>query len=419
MGTCGGYTMDSERLEEETVSEEDVIEEVEDDELSEDEVEENDRFRKKCNMFQRVLLFVNALILCGCLYINRCTYYPEERELLEDNLFSGNDVIASDEMLRDIVKALEDELNVSISEEDKDEYYLLNAILKNPNLSDSEKDLFYNYIDLIKDNPYLDKEEAYNSLLNVDILYEARPLIYDRDVLGVYIYDLESIGVFDDDEEKSTLIHEGIHCIYCNEKTYDLPTYFKEGMTELLANEYFSSSPFVELKSYPFEVAAVKMLCEVTSTDTVLKAFSLGDMGIIAEEIASVTGNYDEAVVALEMLDYALLWHNDEIPKDREIISDMNVVISGFIPTFRECITLKYDELNRNRISYFYNEILFANIFGDEPYTEYVDDLVEFGSDHKAYFSSKLKQKVAADEVINKIGEQLEEVNVKTLEKEQ
>ena len=419
MGTCGGYIMECERLDEEFIDElDDEVSHNDSDntDITEETLEDNN-FRKKYRLFQRMCIFLNALILCGCIYINHFTYNPSERELLDDNLFSGRDIIVEQDELDDIISVLEDELNISIPLEDADDYYLFDAVMKNTNLNDSEKMFFYKYIDIIKDNPYLDKEEAYRSLLNVDISYKNRPIWYDKTVQGVYIHDCESIGIFNDDEEKSTLAHEIIHCIYCNDKTVNLPKYFKEGMTELLTNEYFSDSPFVELENYPFEIAAVKMLCELTSSDTVLKAFSLGDMNIIANGIACVTGDLDGAVKALEMLDYAFLRYNDELKGDDVIISDPNDIINQFIPTFRECITSKYEENDRRRISYFYNEILFVNIFYEEPYECYVDDLREFGSDHKAYFSSKLKQIVAADDVLNKIGEEDDNNKIKTLEK--
>ena len=42
----------------------------------------------------------------------------------------------------------------------------------------------------------------------------------------------------------------------------------------------------------------------------------------------------------------------------------------------------------------------------EDAYDKYVDDLVEFGTDHKAYFSSKLKQKLAAEKIEDKISEE-------------
>ena len=43
------------------------------------------------------------------------------------------------------------------------------------------------------------------------------------------------------------------------------------------------------------------------------------------------------------------------------------------------------------RKSYFSNLVLFLNIFKEEPYETYIDDLQEYGYIRRAYFSSKLK----------------------------
>ena len=101
-------------------------------------------------------------------------------------------------------------------------------------LNDNDKVIFYRFIDIIKDNPYIDREEAYHSLRNVEVSRKCRHYMYDKSIQGVYSHELENIGIFEEDKENLILIHEGIHCIFCNEKTNDLPKYFKEGMTELL-----------------------------------------------------------------------------------------------------------------------------------------------------------------------------------------
>ena len=180
-----------------------------------------------------------------------------------------------------------------------------------------------------------------------------------------------------------------------------LPNYFKEGMTELLSNEYFQEFPFTEIKTYPFEIAAIKMLCEVTSSDTVLKAFSLGDMDIIAKDMATITGDIDMARMTLDMLDKIFLKSYEALDED----ISYEELANGCIPVFRGIIVSKYKENDKNRISYFYNEILFGNLMEDNAYDSYIDDIVEFGSDHKAYFSSSLKKDLAERELVNKVSE--------------
>lgn len=371
------------------------------DEIGELDEEQEAKFRKGTKIFWRLLIFLNALLLCGLVYMKHIMWNPTERDLCDDNIFCGNSLSISDEELEKIVDTLENELGICIDEDCKDEYALLNAVYENDCLTDEEKQVFYGFIDIIKDNPYIDRESAYSSLRNVEVSYKCRPYMYDRTVLGVYSHQFESIGIFEKDEDQSILKHEGIHAIFCNENTISLPTYFKEGMTELLVNEYFQNKPFIELENYPFEIAAVKMLCEVTSPDIVLKAYSLGNMDIIAEEMATITGDIEVARNALDMLDKAFLKYHGDLEDDLTYEEIVNV----FIPVFRGIVTAKYEESDSNRVSYYYNEILLGNIFYPDAYDSYVDDLVEFGSDHKAYFSSKLKNILASQEIVDKISD--------------
>ena len=265
----------------------------------------------------------------------------------------------------------------------------------------SPLNVFYGFININKDNPYIDREEAYRSLRNVDVLYKCRPYFYDKTVQGAYFHERESIGIFEKDENNMILKHEGIHAIFCNGKTVNLPKYFKEGMTELLVNEYFENKPFVELENYPFEIAGVKMLCEVTSPDVVLQAFSTGNMDLIALDMAKITGDVDVARKALDAFGKVYLKYYGELEEDLSYED----IVNDCIPVFRGIITAKYEEKDSNRVSYFYNEILLGNIFYDGAYDKYVDDLVEFGSDHKAYFSSELKAKLASDVIVDKISD--------------
>lgn len=353
--------------------------------------------------FYFVMTLLCSILLAGSIYYEQTTFLPKDRDLLDDNIYSGNNLTISSQEVEEIVTNLEEVLGVSISEDSYDSYCLLNAIYDNPNLSDSEKDVFYKVISLIEDNPYIDKEHAYSSLLNVDVLYKRRPIGIENNIEGMYIHKYESIGIFENDPDNRVLIHEIIHCIFANVDTEDLPDYFSEGVTELLANEYFSDKPFVELMNYPFEIAMVKMLCEVTSPDVVLQAYSTGDMNVIAEDIARYTGDIDGAKKALDMVDYTMRRFKGELREDEEYIEDKNEIINGYIPLFRAIIEHKYAPEDHSRVSYFYNEILIANIFGDDPYNDYVDDLVEFGADYKVYFSSELKSTVGKNGVMKNI----------------
>lgn len=371
------------------------------DELDEKEEQENAKFVKTTRIFWGVLTAISALLLCGLIYMKYIMWNPTDRDLCQDNLFCGSSLAISPDELDDITSTLENSLGIKIEDEFKDEYALLYAVLENDCLTEDEKNVFYGFIDIIKDNPYIDREEAYSSLRNVDVLYKCRPYYFDKTVQGAYSHEFESIGIFEKDEDNLILKHEGIHAIFCNDKTANLPKYFKEGMTELLVNEYFESKPFVELSNYPFEIAGVKILCEVTSPDTVLKAFSTGDMDVIAQDMATITGDIEVARKALDAFGKVFLKHYGELEEDLTY----EEIVNECIPVFRGIVTAKYKEEDANRVSYFYNEILLGNIFYDGAYDKYVDDLVEFGSDHKAYFSSKLKNKLASEEIVDKISD--------------
>ena len=62
----------------------------------------------------------------------------------KSNLYEDTKLVASSEAVDRIVENLEDVLDVEICEEEVDEYCLLNAILLNKNLSDSDKEFFIN-----------------------------------------------------------------------------------------------------------------------------------------------------------------------------------------------------------------------------------------------------------------------------------
>lgn len=339
--------------------------------------------------FMVSLLFFN-------LYINYSMFNPKDRMLSNENVYSGNELVISEDEVSNMISKINGELGTDIKLEDEDDYCLFNAILENDNLDETRKEVFARAIQVIKDNPYANKEACYKALLNAEVLYKGRPFFSDRRTEGVFDYDHCSIGVFVDDPEFRVLFHEIIHCIFTTDNSVNLPTYFKEGVTELLANEYFSDNPFIENKNYPFEVAVVKMLCEVSSPEAVLEAYSTGDMSAISKSIANVTLNEEEVDKSLVMLDRMMRQYNGELKKDEEKLSKEEL-ISGFIPLFRKVIETRYEVDDPARISYFYNEILIANIFDEKPYDSYVDDILEFGSYQRAYFSTELKATLKKD----------------------
>lgn len=365
------------------------LSDVETDEFDNDTEHRFSGFLTNSKVFDGAMISIMAVLSLLLIYMNCFMYSPKEHDINNNNLFSGNSIVLSDDELNRIVENLEQELGVDINSENIDNYLLLNAVLENECLTEKEKDVFYTFIDMIKDNPYIDKEQAYHSLLNVDVARKCRPFGYDKTIQGVYIDDLNSIGIFEDDENNLILKHEGIHCIFSYAN--NLPEYFREGMTELLTNEYFSESPFLELSNYPFEIVAVKILCGVTSPEIVLEAFSKGDMNIIIEDMTKITKNYDDSKTAVDMLEKVILKLKGEIEDD---LSYQDILNSS-IPIFRGIVSAKYPEGDLDREAYFYNELLLASVLKENPYDEYINTLLELGTMPKVYFSSKLIEKTA------------------------
>ena len=333
-----------------------------------------------------ILGVASFLCVLSGIYLNSL-YVPEDRVFDSSNLFSNNSVIVDSSTAESICCSLEDEFDIELDYEN-DNSLLLNAIYCNKNLSDDEKAFCIKYLELFDDNPYLDKDRVYHSLLNLDISNKNRPPYYDKNVEGVYIDDLKSIGIFVDDEDDTVKAHELIHCICANDG--ELPRFFCEGMTELLTNEYFTENHFLELDNYSFEVIAVKMLCDATSSDTVLKAFTLGDMSYIYESLASSYGTIDDAKKVISILDESFSFRNNE--EEGEFKYTVEDITNSLFSYLNGVVFNKYEEGSAERASFFYNEILLLNLFEGKPLTSLMDDLEEYGVLCNVYFSSKLKE---------------------------
>ena len=183
--------------------------------------------KSKSGRFVQVISGIVALAsICSMLYI-KSLYLPEDRTFDMDNMFLGSEVCVSNSCVVSVMEELK-ELGYAVDDQNMN-YLLLNAICCNENLTDSEKAFCSEFIDLFNDNPYLDRERVYHSLLNLDISYKNRPYIYEDSIEGVYIDSYKSIGIFVNDENKRVLAHELIHCICSNDG--DLPKFFIEGMT--------------------------------------------------------------------------------------------------------------------------------------------------------------------------------------------
>ena len=314
---------------------------------------------------------------------------PENKNYYIENLFSGNSYssnVTSDQIDL-IIDNLEEKLGCEIVEANEDEYCLLNAILENPNLSKDEKNQFYNSIDLILENPYINKEDVYHAFSYVDVEYHSGDY---GNIYGNYDYTKNLINIYDP-AGGNTLSHESIHCIFSNENTKTLPKYFKEGMTELLNNEYFDDQYFAELYNYYYEVVSVKLLCTLTSSDTVLKAYTTGDMSVISEELAKNAGTdlylAEDAMIKLNVT-FDRIYSGTFDPNNQKMLDDFNVVLDYF----NMCASnMELD--NETQDAYIYNSLLLKDLVSPDLNDRYLEYLDKNGYDTKVYFSKKLDNK--------------------------
>ena len=356
-------------------------------EFTEDVVEEDNEKEDTTMNWKKVFFFLKA-ILCICIsYIIFSSYLGSNNK----NLFCGNKLIISDLQQSNIISELELELDVSIAKEDADDYLVLNAIRTNNRLTEVEKDIFYKFVSIIKDNPYINKEDIYKSFSEVYISYMKKPEDVEENVLADYSSSLDLIRVFTEEPEEtektppiSEVEHEGIHAMF-NKK---LPKWFKEGATQLYRNEYYSDNPYVEYITYPIEVSAVKLLCEVTSEDVVLEAYTLGDFSLIEKYIASLINDEALAHESLELLEKSI--ENKDNKRDKLFIEQS----SKCLEIFDLCTEKKYQQdSDYEGLPYFYNKLLVASVFSDIYYDAYCNVIDTLGVLEKGYFSKELQEK--------------------------
>lgn len=298
-----------------------------------------------------------------------------------DNIYYHNEIKLSDKEIENIEELVSETIGEEITVDNNS--ILLDAVIENENLSESEKEFIYSYKDLLEDNPYLDKANAYNNLKKLDIKYDENA-DYGKDVMGVYINTDNEITIIEDTSEKETISHEVIHCIYSHKYIKRLPRFFNEGTTELLTNEYFSKNPFKETKSYPYEVTMVKILCEIVGEDKVLEAYSKEDITIVEEELRNKT-NISEPKEIIERMEST----SEALQNDKKIDEEKVQDIIAFLDRYYE----KIDSDSIEYEMYLYNRNIISGLYDKTPNVKYICNLVENGYYIKAYFSNKLKEK--------------------------
>lgn len=307
----------------------------------------------------------------------------------EENIFKEDKILLDSESTEELYREISD--LISNQEIKNDNILLLDAIIKNKNLNQNEKELFYRSSSLLQENQYINNENVYHVLKNIETKYIVDEASIETGIKGRYNYIQNLITIINYDQENSKyqsyLFHEIVHCIYYNAETRKLPNYFLEGVTELLTNEYFEKDSFFEEENYPYEVLIVKQYCNMVGGDKVLEAYTKGDMDIIVKELAKVTdlASSKSFLTATEDLfgDYEY---------DNKITGTSYDEVEEYITKY---ITIRNNQNNnlQELEESIYNLELLSKITLEDSYNEYLNYIIINGVYIKAYFSEELQKK--------------------------
>lgn len=262
---------------------------------------------KKLKRSEKIL---EPLIYVTCLSVLFATYSPF---LLKKryNIYEGQNLTIDKTAATNIISNLEDELDKSISSSNVDSYLLLDAVSKNTKLTIEEKEHFYDLVNIIKDNPYLNKEETYTNLLNLDIEYVENRREIDGE-WNPFSYHIKIDNNLEDAREKEVISHEIIHSFFESfsslsslPKMHYKPQFMKEGMCEILTLEYANKTDY-SMGCYVLYVTFVKMLCEIVGSDVMLQSYSTSDMSYVYNAMADIKGTKDDAKRLIENMDTLL-----------------------------------------------------------------------------------------------------------------
>lgn len=290
-----------------------------------------------------------------------------------------------------MIEEVEDYFGEETEEEknNNDLQKILVAIINNEHLSKQEKEVIYSLKDLMSENEYLNTLIAKAALSTVKVEYDC-PLRsgLEENVLAAYFDIPHKIEVYGPKNytRDEVLTHEFIHCIYTRTPLTSTPSYFIEGMTELLNNEYISNDHYAELNSYPFEIASVKILCELIGSDNVLKAYSKGNISIIKDNLERIGGTERTE---------NFLTNLNSIFESYEANKDINEEEFKQVITYLDSYFI-YLKDNENGLDQYNNYLYYRGIIqcmtSEEPISDYLIYLAENGILNKPYFSEKLKE---------------------------
>ena len=333
--------------------------------------------------------FFSGLILFLMLYFITSSFNNssniKDKKMINSEI-SYNAILNNESQMDNIIEKLKKELSISCTDDQEDELLLMNAIYDNKNLDESDKKVFYGFYSLVSDIQSIDRDRAYYALYDVKVNRAVRDKSTSSSILGYYNNISNTIYMYENPENK-VLIHEGIHCLFHSDGASSLPEFFTEGMTELLANEFFSNDPFLEDTNYPYEVSYVKMLCELVGKDVVLETFTTGDFSLILKKIDEYNNTelssyeilniYEDAFNTYENKKNSLYTTNDRW-KAYDCLNDIYKNNSN-------------NSINQREFNYFHE--LSASVFEEDPAEFYRDYIYYYGILEKAYFSKDLMEK--------------------------
>ena len=360
------------------------------------EYEEKRKYIKKKSKYIRFCLSILLSSLLIGIGSNARLFFDTN-----DNIYDKNDnLISSDEDIDLMLNELSSELNMNLSHDDLD-YLMLYSVLSNNNLSRENKEKIYNLSKLINNNQFIDKDKAYRDLANLKIKYTNRDDKLDSSISGRYNYLNNTIEIYEDNYSNDVLYHELIHCLFNNENTKDLPNFFAEGTTELLENEFFSPSSYLEENSYIYEVILVKTLCELVGSNNVLIAYSTGNINYVTNELCN-NSSYNLSDVNKIFNDIDNLFKEDNIDKES---------FNNAISLLNEVYNSKINDSNFDKVNCKYLINLLNGIASESKYVTYFYNLEKMGASSKLYFNkntssynySYVPYKYDLDKIKNKV----------------
>ena len=363
-----------------------LIEEIENEKKEYENKPKNKKIAKKKELINiKKLLIALGLPLSLVGLIN--LYLFLEKEI--NNPYQNNNLKITEAKAIKIKSKIEEELNINIDNNQLEEYALLNALLSNKKLTQEQRiTISNNLIQIIEDNPYIDKEYAYNALSNLTIKYQERPTDVQEVILAQYEhgeimnYSYNNILVYNTDYE-NVIEHELIHSLLVNLPNDKFPTFIIEGITELINDEYFSQNPYIEYECYPYEILVIKMLCEITREDTVLESYTKGNINILYKELLKIDKNTSPKEF-INMIESLL----DDYKENNTISVEKAKAIHKQLT--RYFIRAKHQNSEKD-FKVFANYLnLFDTIMDEESYTLYLKQIEKKGYIYRTYFNKNL-----------------------------